>query len=150
MNDQEFAAWLAGFIDGEGSFSIAPDRRDDSFRCSFKLKLRADDRAVLEQVQSRLRIGSVSREKRRPPSRPCYAWRVSSQADCQALIALLDAAPLQSKKRRDYEIWREAVALWVSRERRRGSRAGPATSGDDWSGMARLYVRLREVRAYVE
>jgi hypothetical protein len=148
LGDETFGAWLAGLIDGEGCFTIQHDRRDGSYRCHFALKLRADDGPLLEALCERTALGQIYREGRRPPSRPCLSWRISSRPDCVALAALLERTPPQSKKARDFEIWRQAVDVWVTRAPRRGSRWGPAKSGDDWSKMAELDVRLRAVRAY--
>lgn len=99
--------WFTGFVDGEGCFSIEPKR------CEFIVKLRDDDRALLELVQDALGIGRIGREmgpggNRRPQAR----WVVSKKRDLIWLTELLDRYPLQSKKANDYGVWREAVIQW--------------------------------------
>lgn len=57
----EFGYWFSGFVDGEGYFGIII--RDSSTIKSeavqFVIKLRRDDRAILEYIQSNLGFGNV-------------------------------------------------------------------------------------------
>lgn len=143
--DPGFGHWLSGFIDGEGSFVIAESR--GQFRCVFSLTLRDDDHDMLVECEKQTGIGSVSRRDRsygKGPDRPQSVWVVTNVRDCLALVRLLDRFPLRAKKRRDYEIWRQAVIHW--RYRPVGSRWHHNV---DWTTFADFKRDLEAVRRYV-
>lgn len=143
MIDREFAHWLAGFIDGEGCFRIHKEKGGGYYACHFTLKLRDDDRAILEEIVGRTGIGHLKPDLIRGTSKPAMVWVVQSKAECVKLVALLDQYPLRAKKARDYAIWREAVAFWVAQPK--GSRwHGPR----DWSQMIAYKVAIEDARAY--
>lgn len=41
---------MAGFIEGEGSFSVVKQSRGDAYRCSMSLSVRADDQPILDEI----------------------------------------------------------------------------------------------------
>lgn len=144
MVDAAFGNWLAGFIDGEGCFGIHPMRRGGvvCWAVRFTLKLRDDDRSILEECRARVGAGTIRTSPVRD-GRPQCAWVIESRGDCLALAEVLDRFPLRAKKARDYAIWRGALAEWANGER------GHRWSGQrDWSRMAALRERLDAVRAY--
>jgi hypothetical protein len=133
LTDEAFGHWLAGLIDGEGSFGIYPSNvgRGD-WRFVFSIQLRADDAALLEAVCSRTGIGRVRRApNHRERQHPTVIWRIDSAAEHRTLLRLLDRYPLLSKKRRDYDLWREAFLARGDRQR-----------------VAVLQARLSDVRRY--
>jgi hypothetical protein len=138
--DDAFGHWLAGFMDGEGSFGIAGGNTRGSYHCTACVKLRGDDRAILEEIVERTGIGSVRYQPNTQRTHPQYAWLVHNRAGCLALIELLDRYPLRAKKARDYAIWREAVIDWSAPRARR--------SGRDWGRMAALKVALEAGRKF--
>jgi hypothetical protein len=108
-----FGYWLAGLIDGEGSFQITcwQDRRGwTQRRVFFALDLRADDRPMLETIIEETGLGRIEvRNDQRPNHNPICKWIVVRRDECVRLAELLDRYPLRSKKRRDFETWREAL-----------------------------------------
>ena len=60
-------------------------------------------------------LGHLTPVAARGTSRPQVHWKIECKLECQVLIELLDAHPLRGRKRREYEIWREATILWASR-----------------------------------
>ncbi len=150
--DPAFGHWLAGFIDGEGCFQIErrPHRGLVSYNCSVAITLRADDRPLLAQIAHRTGIGKVTdfdnARSKIPNANPISKWTVNSKADDLRLVAILDAHPMQSKKARDYAIWREAVHLWCALRFR--PRRGGGQLPRDWDQIASLRDELLRGRAY--
>lgn len=58
MNISQFSRWLAGFIDGEGSFQVYLDRHYFA-RVMFRIRLHKDDTNVLQKIQKFLGVGRV-------------------------------------------------------------------------------------------
>lgn len=146
----DFGHWFAGFFDGEGSLLVyvgQPDaRQHQRARCAASITLRLDDRAILEESQQQLRVGRITdlRNHRMTAAKPCARWAVDDKAGCAAVVAALDRYPLRSKKARDFEVWREAVAVWCALPR--GKRW--AGAGHSARALTPLRDRLREARAY--
>jgi LAGLIDADG endonuclease len=136
MVDEAFLNWLAGFIDGEGSFGIYPSGRAMATR--FTLSLRDDDAAILQEIVQRTGIGHLVRRRRIGSSRPQTKWIVYGAEDQVKLVEILDAHPLRAKKLRDYEVWRRAVIV----------RASHARYGDKKPVLVALAAELVEARIY--
>lgn len=129
-----FLNWLAGFIDGEGSFQI---KKNGELR--FSLALRHDDVAILEEIARRTGLGKVAYRQSclTRTSKPQSRWEIWRRADAVALCDILRKHPLRAKKARDFEIWAEGVNAW--------------TMGTfDKNYRMALRDRLREVREYRE
>lgn len=142
-------SWLAGFIDGEGCFclEVTNKRTYPTFACRMIVALRADDYEVLRAAQAWTGIGRLNYKivspANSPNAKPQWKWTVSQKVDCQALCAILDKYPLQTKKSLDYTLWREAVLLHATVQ------PGPVPS--DPLVRARLFAleqELKDVRAY--
>lgn len=108
---------------------------------NFKIGLRADDREILVEIVERTRIGHLLDDPRPKGMNPVAVWIVGSKAECLALVRFLDRYPLRAKKRRDYEVWREAIIAWQS-VRQWG------TQGADWTRIAELRVALMATRGF--
>ena len=105
-----FLDWFAGFVDGEGSFTIRTKESGVTWQNQLTIRLRDDDLDVLVEIQERLGFGAVYRFPASPGNEHDVAdWRCFSRADCHKLVKILDAHPLRAKKARDYAVWREAV-----------------------------------------
>jgi LAGLIDADG endonuclease len=107
-------AFFAGFVAGDGSFSIKPNNAGASWCCCLQVKLRADDTPLLTAMRSWSGAGQLSPASARGGSHPQTAWMIGRQAECLKVAAILDSSPLIGKKAREFQIWREAVELWVT------------------------------------
>ncbi len=107
-----FGPWLAGFVDGEGNFDIHKQQREsgDYYYCRFELSLRADDGGVLQMLQ-RVLGGKVYYGLPGEGQNEKGRWEIVSREECLRLVDVFDRFPLQSKKARDFKIWREALAV---------------------------------------
>lgn len=111
MIDFQRDAWLAGFVDGEGCFTV-----DERGIPRLTIKLRADDLAVLEGLRASFG-GGLTVHDAAGARRPVASWHVVSKRDLTALLRYFDRHPLRAKKARDYAIWRQAVILYCSHGR---------------------------------
>jgi hypothetical protein len=152
--DAAFGYWLAGFIDGEGSFQIARYRNKsgDSYGCRLKLAVRYDDHPLLGEIQRTLGLGKLYTfdSTRSGMPRRYSHWEAFRREDCSRMVEILDTFPLRSKKRQDYLIWRDAVRLHAS-VRLAGRWASPerlATNRAIYEQMAQLQAQIQSGRAY--
>ena len=139
--DPAFGHWLAGFIDGEGSFTMQSFHGGVDPRPRFSIEVRADDTPIIEEIHRRTGIGKLSRRHRKMATikdRPQIIWTVNRNADLRRLVEILDAYPLRAKKKRDYEIWKQAVPLLERRPGRPNAR--------DQTASIRLNRRFREIQ----
>ena len=103
--------YIAGLTDGEGCFYINlhwfkkyPNAHPQT-RIHFYIKLRSDDKSVLESVQYTLQLGHIyyQRETRSNHS-PCYRYEVNDRKELHKLMEFFDKYPLHSpKKARDLD-----------------------------------------------
>lgn len=142
--DAGFGYWLAGFTDGEGCFLVQRHERG-THTCAFQIKLRRDDRAVLERIRRFVGHGTVRDADGEGSSSPQAVYVVQDKEGCEALVGLFRRYPLTAKKANDFEVWAEAVWEWLERPR-----------GNRWHGQADqlraalLKARLEDVRRYTD
>lgn len=112
-----FGNWFAGFTDGEGCFVIGKHNNDNphtDYRCQFAITLRDDDKEIIEEIRETLGIGNICDDPARTtPTRnkqPSSRFRVAAISECAELVKLFTTYPLRAKKRRDFDIWKTAVA----------------------------------------
>ena len=131
---------LAGFLDAESHLGVIPNNGGATWRCECSVNLRDDDREILIGYRGKLGLGHLTQVAARNGSRPQVLWKIGSKLECQALGEILDAHPLRGRKRREYEIWREASMVWASRRR------GPGPAGR--ARLAQLAAYLLAERVY--
>jgi hypothetical protein len=115
--------YVAGFIDGEGSFSISIGkhktlRRGFEIRPEFEIELRKDDQEILERILITIGIGRIydcSYER--------YGWfphakyKITSIWDLKEyLFPFLDTNPLQAKKKKSYLLFKQIVLMVCAKE----------------------------------
>jgi len=108
--NEAFSNWFAGFVAGEGSFTLYHRPGTKCFAAELSIQLRDDDLDILLEIQENLQAGTVSRY--RPRNRdwnPLAQWAVRKRSECFRIVQIFDAHPLRAKKQRDFLIWREAV-----------------------------------------
>lgn len=145
--------WLAGFIDGEGSFNIA--HHGGNYQPRFGLKLRDDDTSVIEEIQYFLAVGTIRNSKCSSVSSKYYSPNARTQirldiigSDNIKLVEILDKYPLRSKKLRDYTIWKKAVEIYSKSLFNRWSDANLKKLRNDQ--LSFLKIELESVRKYHE
>ena len=144
--DAGFGYYLSGLIDGEGCFRITSAERGTG-ACCFFIKLRRDDKAILEKAQRYLDIGCVLDVE--PDvgsnSKPLSKWIVQTKEDCQTLRDFLYMFPLRAKKLHDFVLWAEAVT-----EKENMVPGNRWHGKGDYSRIIALKEQLSKVRQYRE
>ena len=85
LSDDQFNEWFRGFSDGESCFSIARiSSKPFSFAFVFRIALHRDDLPLLEYIQNRLGMGTISSSI--SSSRNSSTWTVTAQKDILKLI----------------------------------------------------------------
>ena len=115
--------YVAGFIDGEGSFVVGFGRhktlkRRIEIRLVFSIELRADDREILHRIMKTIGCGTIyDASYERYGWYPHVTYKIGSTKDMeQYLIPFLDKTPLQAKKREVYRVFREIVFMFRRKE----------------------------------
>lgn len=118
-SSRNLAEYIAGFIDGEGCFSLSfrKDVRHErpgspvyySWKALFAIELRQDDHKVLIVIKELLGCGTVTYSQR-----GTARYQVGNLDELSdVLIPFFEQHPLIGKKKNDYELWKEAVKiLW--------------------------------------
>jgi len=108
-------SWLAGLTDGEGTFKLhtTPRGKYVQREIGFKIELRDDDTKALNLIQELLGCGTVVFHERKKPkvkAKPMATFKSCSLADlAEIIVPLFSAYPLQTKKAREFEIWKHIV-----------------------------------------
>jgi hypothetical protein len=109
--------FVTGFADAESSFVILINKNSKykmgySIQASFAIKLHKKDRVLLEKIVSYFGVGNIS-----IGGVDSLSYRVTSLKDLTGtIIPHFDKYPLISKKRADYELFKQIVELMNSKE----------------------------------
>src|SRR3989338_10936182 len=115
--------YVAGFIDGEGSFSVSIGkhktlRRGFEIRPEFEIELRADDREILERILVTIGCGKIyDCSYDRYGWQPHAKYKVGSTKDLEKfVIPFFDKYHLQAKKAESYKIFKKVVQMMRKKE----------------------------------
>lgn len=140
--DEIWCAEFRGFFYGEGCAKI--DMCCGHHRPSLSIGLRADDHAVLEDMQSKLggHLASKSEHRRNPNASPELKWFVVGWSPCRYVIEAVSLASgkLGAKKQRDVDILYEAILARYKMPKR--------MSHDDLEILRQYRIRLQEVKRF--
>ena len=115
--------YVAGFIEGEGSFSVSIGKNREyrqgvQLHPEFAIELRADDREILERVLITIGCGKIY-----DCSYDRYGWyphlkyKITGAKDMEEyLFPFLDRYPLQGKKAKVYKLFRTIVRMYRRKE----------------------------------
>ena len=100
LTDAYAQYYFAGFFSGEGCFQLG--KRD----ARFVIKLRRDDRPLLDAFCNTFGLGSVCNVATPAPLSPAAVWHVTGARDVLRGMAIFDTAGLLGRKGRQFRAWR--------------------------------------------
>lgn len=157
MSDDEIvlpADYVAGFVDGEGCFSLIFRRdvrherkarpRYFMWKASFAIVVRTDDVAVLNGIRNTLNCGTVSftGEQAR-----FHVQDLDTLGD--VIIPFFEQHPLRAKKRHDFLLWKEAVGI-LRKHKASGSGRKKGTAKwvpDELRRLGEVYEEMRKFKS---
>lgn len=134
--------WITGLVDGEGYFLAAYHKHPtcvhgEQLHISFGLSLRWDDIEPIKMLTEYFGVGSVAID--RGGKNPVLRYKVYAFQELLKIVEHFEKFPLQSKKSKDFDIWKEIVKKASKRNR-----------GEDITETKLLCKKLREVRKCAE
>jgi hypothetical protein len=130
----DLLAYLGGFFSGEGHFGLS------GLTPRVVIRLRADDRSILELFADRFGLGAVREHRACENPNPSVTWTILATDELARAVRLFEAAELRGRKRREFEVWRDAAH----------ERAFARIGGRRW-GRERVQIaadRLKALRVY--
>lgn len=154
--------WVTGLVDGEGCFFSSVNFRSKTtssgnevpsvwLQTELSVLLRADDVEALEKLQSYFSCGIVSNLRRHDSSKsngnPYRTFKVRKLEDIiSKVIPHFEKFPLQSKKARDFEIWKSIINFHTNELA--GSKGWVRRFPEKLEALNGLCTELRLVREY--
>ena len=96
--------FLAGYVEGECHLGIGENNGGQSAKCWLEVRVRDDDRDLLEWLMAVTGQGRLPRAAARANSAPQIGWHVGKQAGCAEIVRLLTRFPLPGVT--DFMRWR--------------------------------------------
>nr|YP_009663663.1 LAGLIDADG endonuclease [Dactylella tenuis]QCW06801.1 LAGLIDADG endonuclease [Dactylella tenuis] len=108
--------FVSGLIDAEGCFYLNVYKAKDyvtgwTLKPSFKLTLHKKDLALLEKILNFFEAGKIYKQRKES-----FEYRIQNLKDLKIIIAHLDKFPLLSRKKADYELFKQAISLMLVKE----------------------------------
>jgi hypothetical protein len=155
--------YIAGFVDGEGCFALKfrRDIRHERGKRSgvkpvyfywdieFAIMLREDDQEILKKIQNTLNCGKVGN----PDKRGAVRYSVNDINDLlNKIVPFFEKYSLHTKKRFDFQLWKEAVEIFkrnqrLSLNRKKGEKGFCKTNWNP-SDLKRLKELRGEMQKY--
>jgi len=138
------ADYIVGLTDGEGCFYVnARDRNPrwtPAVQNHFYIKLREDNRELLEEIKEGFGCGAVYFQRdNRPNHASCYRFEINSHRDILGvLIPFFEQHPLHGPKQEDFRIFRE-IAFAVKR--------GEHKTTEGFENIRKLKLQMQENRS---
>ena len=108
--------YIIGLVDGEGSFNVRvnPTRRRAKVELKFSLKLRHQDKEILDELQKFFGCGKVYIQRdKRPKHSLCYRFEVQNKKDIIKKIIpfFTENSPKIPSRKTDFKLFKKIVQL---------------------------------------
>lgn len=146
-DDRDFANYVVGQADANSSFwlGLTRDRRTGKFGImivpAWSIS-KVFDEEIVEKIHDFLGVGKVFPHKHTNSGLVAKRFAVEGKG-CAKIVEFFEKFPLRSKKQRDFEVWKKAVEIYCSRDRRGASR-NPWTK-EELIAMLKLRKQLRQI-----
>lgn len=118
----DFGYWFSGFVDGEGCFNVSCINRKNfkNPQITTNFVIAQAEYSIMNEINNILQLGWYEKYKKpkiyKSISREfpgCYTYHLATRSlnDCLLLISIFDKYKLRTKKKRQYELWKEAVYI---------------------------------------
>lgn len=114
--------YVIGLVDGEGSFYVrlnSDTRRRNKVELKFSLKLRHQDKKILEELKEFFDCGHIYLQKdKRPNHTDCYRFEVNNKKEIiEKIIPFFEENPpkIESRKQ-DFNLFKEIALLSLAEE----------------------------------
>jgi hypothetical protein len=156
-----FGYWLCGLIDGEGHLGLKCTSRKRMVngkeystlesKIILQITLRADDKSALEYILSTLECGYLQDRVMKHRQNPICDYKIAKTSDLvYRVIPIIEACKLQTKKAKEFELWKEAVFIkqdvMVRRTNGYCSREGERLTSIEQARMKELSKLMGEIR----
>jgi hypothetical protein len=112
--------WVTGIVDGEGCFRAYPRKylttggnSSRGVNLCFSVTLRADDLPTLLKLRDYFGCGKIYSHHGSNAYARAFRLEMNTRKCWERLIEHFEQYPLQSKKMRDYLIWKDIVSIAV-------------------------------------
>lgn len=96
----ESKGWVAGLLEGEGSFSIKRSKRKNGLSCTPVIQLASTDEDVAVRLHKLIPAANVCKPRRKTKGgKQVYNWSLSRSAAVSELLICI--FPLMSRRRQD-------------------------------------------------
>ena len=109
--------YIAGFVDGEGSFHIAFQRRTDlkfgwQAVPEFHISQNFTSRKVLEAIRKQLQCGYIKANDAAGKRDKTLVYVVRDRKDLiRKIVPFFERFPLRTEKRKDFELFRKIIQM---------------------------------------
>jgi len=109
--------YITGFCDGEACFTYSRTGTRGCLNLYFCIRLRDDNRYIVERIRNFFGVGKIYAVKPRPPgphngfTKASVFYRVHRVPELARIVQHFDKYPLSSKKAMAYQIWKEMFML---------------------------------------
>jgi len=124
-SDELFHCWLAGFIDGDGCFSLPMCLRTRkngkkwiNITCQVRIALKGNDAGVLYNIQKRVNIGSVYRSNKGKINE-IVSWQTTNWSD--AIKVTEKVLPYLELKKKKAQLFLDAAKKYIYQMHPRGT-----------------------------
>ena len=114
--------YVLGLVDGEGCFNVRVNRQRRRARVElkFSLKLRHQDKEILEQLKSFFDCGNIYIQRdKRPNHEICYRFEVNNKKDIiNKIIPFFERYPLLSIKQKSFRLFAKIIEMVIKGKHR--------------------------------
>ena len=109
--------YIIGLVDGEGSFYVRLNndiRRRNKVELKFSLKLRHQDKEILEKLQEFFGCGNIYIQRdKRPNHTDCFRFEVNNKKEIiEKIIPFFEKnSPKIQSRKRDFELFKQIAEL---------------------------------------